>query len=421
MKVSLPYGDSAFDLRLPDGVKVVGKTYPRPVPDPSEAVRTSLESPVGSAPLKEILPGQGRICVLISDVTRGGSTGLVLSVVLDYMDRQGIEAERVEIVLAMGMHRGHSREELERHLGHDIVSRYRVLEHDARDADSVVELGYTPAGTHCLFNERVVDSSLIIGIGTVSFHYFAGFGGSRKLVLPGVAYEETIVSNHRLSLMEDPGEGLSEGCRAGNLEGNPVHEDMIAGAGLLDQPVFMINTVFGQNGELVFINSGEMIRSHVSATGWYREKYTLSIERNYGVVIASAGGSPKDINLLQAHKALRYASEAVDQGGLLLAAAACPEGIGSESYLDAFRNGRDRVPEVISRDYTLNSQAAMSTYDITGRLSVYLRSTIDDLTLEKFGFCPWHDDFTKYLLEGVDPADILLILDSASFLPVIQT
>ncbi|MBN2185544.1 MAG: nickel-dependent lactate racemase [Candidatus Krumholzibacteriota bacterium] len=420
MNYPLLYDSATFDLTAADGIDVAGSDYPDALSDPESEFIKALENPSGSSPLFEILPAKGRVSILISDMTRGASSNRILSYLLRYLDEKGAGPDRVEIFLAMGMHRVHSREEIEDLFGRETLNRYKIHEHDARDRDSLVDVGTTPAGTRCFFNAAVVDSSLIIGIGNVSFHYFAGFGGSRKLILPGIAGEETIISNHRLSLMEDPGEGLVTDCRPGEIEKNPVHRDMVAGARLLRSPVFILNTIFDHKGGLVFINGGDMVESHRYAASWYMDRFSIRIERPYRAVIASAGGRPYDINLLQSHKAIRYASLAVDDGGLLLMAAACPDGIGSDSYSGAFSMGRERVPELVSGEYTLNSQTAMSTHDLTGRISVYLRSMIDDKEISRFGFCPWKTDYDRYLLEGIDPSDILLIKNAASFLPVIS-
>ncbi|MBU8923350.1 MAG: nickel-dependent lactate racemase [Bacteroidales bacterium] len=420
MKYRLPYNDSEIELDLPDGVRIEGTTFPPALLDVGARLDSAIESPEGCSPLSELIPAEGRISILISDITRGSVAGVILPLLLKRLESMGAASDSIEIMISAGMHRGRSREDLKRHLGSEIIEKYPVSEHDACDSSSMFNVGVTSAGTECHFSERIVDSGLVIGIGQISFHYFAGFGGARKLILPGIASESTILANHRLSLLDDPSDGLVEGCRPGNLEDNPVHIDMLEGARLLPSPVFMINTVSGKNGEIVFINGGDIEQSHLSATRWFTDRFSFRIKRTYSTVIASAGGSPRDIDLLQSHKAIKYASIAVDQGGLLLAATACPEGIGSDSYDGSFESGRDAVPGKVGEGYTLNSQTAMSTFDITGRLSVYLRSGIDDETVQRFGFFPWKADYTGFLLAGIDPSDILAIPNAATFLPILE-
>jgi nickel-dependent lactate racemase len=408
-----------FDLDLPSrtGVRVIGDSYLAPLDNLQKKLKEALDKPVGARPLREILPRSGDISILISDLTRGGSAGKILGLLLEFIEERGAGPDRVSIVLALGMHRGHSESELRDHLGSGILQRWKIIEHDAHDRLSLTNVGTTPAGTRCLFNTRVAESALVIALGTVSFHYFAGFGGARKLIVPGVAGEQTILANHRLSLKKDPGEGLSEGCRPGILDGNPVHEDMLAGARLLDARLFAINSIPDNEGNTLFLNAGDLDAAHRAACDFLSANFRLPIDRLYHAVIISAGGYPKDMNLLQSHKALRHATYALEDGGLMLAAAACSEGIGSDSYFAAFDNGRHAVPDSVRRSYTLNAQTALSTYELTGRFSIYLRSMMPEGIVSRFGFCPWREHFEDYLLEGIADEDILFIANASQFLP----
>jgi nickel-dependent lactate racemase len=419
VRCTLRYDDGAFDVDLGarSGITVTGDSYPAPLGDPDRSFRESIEKPVGAGALVGILPRSGTISILISDLTRGALTREILARLLAFLEGQGAGPERVSIVLALGAHRAHNARELETHLGPGIVSRWKVFEHDAFDSSALVEAGTTPVGTRCFFNKSVAESTLVIAVGTVSFHYFAGYGGGRKLILPGIAGEETILANHRLSLRRDPREGLSAGCRPGSLDGNPVHADMLAGARLLGTRVFAINSVSDDRGGLLFINAGELDASHRAACDFVSTNFRIPIDRLYPAVIVSAGGFPKDINLLQGHKALRQASYALEEGGLMLAAAACREGVGSDSYAAIFENGRQAVPDRVKRGYTLNAQTAMSTYELTARLSIYLKSMLPDDLVSRFGMCPWKDGYARYLLEGLSDKDILVIAGGAQFLP----
>ncbi len=391
MECSLRYHDGILSVDLGDrrGVRVAGNVYPAPLEDAARSLGEALERPVRAPALRTILPRSGAVSVLISDITRGGGAGRMLLPLLAYLEANGAGPERVTVVAALGMHRGFRGGELEAHVGAEVLARWRVLAHDARDAGSLVEVGTTPAGTRCLFNRTVAGSAFVIALGAVSFHYFAGFGGARKLILPGVAGERTILANHRLSLGKDAGAGLSAGCRAGALDGNPVHEDMLAGARLLGPRTFAVNTVGGPGGRVLFVNAGELDASHRAACDFVSAHFRFPVDRLYRVVIVSAGGYPSDVDLLQSHKALRHASGALEEGGLLLAAAACSEGVGSDSYRAAFDGGRDAVPDAVRRGYTLNAQTALSTCELTARLSIYLRTTLADDVVSRFGFCPW--------------------------------
>ncbi len=416
-QIILPYGDSG--ISVPFAGEVSACVFPAPLSDISSSLKQALDEPAGSRPLSDMIPASGRVAVLVSDLTRGRTAAAILVPVLEYLERHGAGPERTTIYIASGMHRGQSQAEIETQLGASVAGRYRIVQHDARETSSLVEAGTTSFGTRCLFNRDAARSALVVGAGAVSFHYFAGYGGGRKLVLPGISGEETIMANHRLSLREDPAEGLSPGCEPGVLDGNPVHEDMIEGASLMPAPVFMICVVAGAGGEPAFVSAGDIDLSHRIAAAKLREEYTLYPGRRRKVVVASAGGFPGDINLLQAHKAIRHASLAVEDGGLLLMAAACSEGVGSDSLEEDFSGGRESVPSRVSGEYTLNSQASMSIHAITARIEVRLLSELPDDTLEKFGFGSWKAQEALSLLEGIPAGEILAITHAASFLPVI--
>ncbi len=414
--IILPYGDSK--IPVPFTGEISACAFPEPLPDISSSVEQALDEPAGCGPLSDLIPGSERVAVLVSDLTRGRTAAAILVPALEYLERNGAGPERTTIYIASGMHRGQSAAEIEDQLGASVAGRYRIVQHDARDRSSLVEAGTTSSGTRCLFNRDVARSGLVVGAGAVSFHYFAGYGGGRKLILPGISGEETIMANHRLSLRADPAEGLSHGCKPGLLDGNPVHEDMIEGASLMAAPVFMVCAVVGAGGEPAFVSAGDMDLSHRIAAAKLRKAYALSPGRRRRVVVASAGGSPGDINLLQAHKAIRHASLAVADGGLLLMAAACSEGVGSDSLEEDFSGGRESVLSRVSERYTLNSQASMSIHEITGRIEVRLLSEFPDGALEKFGFGSWNAEDTLSLLKGIPEREILAVPHAASFLPV---
>lgn len=419
MRMTFRYHDASLklDLGTRTGVTVAGGIYPPPLGDPDAALRRAIQHTIGSPALERLVPAGGRITVLVSDITRSGGAGAVLPGLLASLEELGAAPDRVDIVLAMGMHRAHSREEIENHLGSAIVSRWHVFEHNAKDESSLVFAGNTGAGTQCFFNRRVVESRLVIVCGSLSFHYFAGFGGARKLILPGVAGVRTILANHRRSLMADPRGGLSNGCRPGNLEGNPVHEDMLEGARLIAAPVFVINSVADDAGRIVYVNAGDLDASHLEGCVFLMKHFRSPMSHPYRVVIASAGGYPKDINLLQSHKAIRHASYALEEGGIMMVAAACPEGIGSPSLEDAFRMGTDSVTEIVAGQYTLNAQAAVSLHELTEKYTIFLKSMLGDDETSRFGFKRWEIERCEALLEGIPDEDVCIIPDAATFLP----
>jgi len=419
LKISLPYGRGEITLELPDFLSVT-EIEPSVLShdiDTSTLLRRAIDDPVGSEPLERLLDGAGSISVLISDITRSGSIDL-LRELLSILRGYGVNEDRLNIILATGMHRHLSDDELAEHFGKDICEGWKIFQHDPRDRKMLVKVGESPRGTPYEFSRLVTDSDIAVVLGSISFHYFAGFGGGRKLLLPGVAGEETIISNHRLSLKADPAQGLNDGCKPGNLEGNPVHEDMLQGIRALKTRLFSINYIMGDDGGPVFINAGDIVESHREACNRYYQLFSFPIERKYRCAIISAGGHPKDINLLQAHKALRHVSFALEEGALIFAAVRCPEGVGSQSYLDAFSNGLDGVADRVREKYTLNSQTAVSTGELVRRFSIYVKSDLDESLVERFGFLNWVPEQTGSIIERYAEKDILVIRNASTLLPV---
>ena len=211
--IGLPFGEGSVEVPRPPGtLHLLGGRYPEPIADLPARIERVLESPTGCGSLGSLVPSAGSIVVLVGDPTRGRTTIPVLEQVLGYLARRGAGPERTAIVIATGMHRSLHAGETERHLGAS-ARGYRIIEHDARDASRLVDRGTTAAGTPCSFLREAAEAALVVGIGTVSFHDFAGFGGGRKMILPGIAGERTILANHRLSLGAGPEHrSLAPGC-----------------------------------------------------------------------------------------------------------------------------------------------------------------------------------------------------------------
>jgi len=419
--ITLPYGESNISFKLDLAYDIERLSHPDTLPavDPSSELLRSLENSIKTESFFDLYGKAKRVTILISDLTRPGGSK-ILGALLSLIEREGTENREIKVVIATGMHRPATSEELKAHFGNELLSRWGFIQHDPRDSRFLKRVGLSNRGTSYEFSTHVVDADLVVAVGAVSLHYFAGFGGGRKLILPGVASEETILANHRLSLMDDPADGLSHGCEPGNLEGNPVHEDMINSIKFLKTQLFAINYICDDTGEIVFLNAGDMEASHREACEEYLKLFSIQLRKKYNCAVISAGGTPKDINLLQAHKAIRAISYALEDGALIFCAFECREGVGSQSYLDAFIDGPGGVIERVRDRYTLNSQTAISTLELIRRFRIFVKSELDKSIVERFGFSQWDIGKTQTMLEKYD-VDSILISDNASiFLPVVD-
>jgi nickel-dependent lactate racemase len=386
MRVELAYGDGHSGVILPAGLAADYVT-PRDITgfeDPAEAVVRAFSQPVEAPPLADVMRGiEGGVLLVVSDLTRSGGTKEILPLVIQYLESVGVARAEVQILVARGTHRKLTKEE-KRYFKSDALKGVRMEEHDCDDAASMSALLLTKRGTPVRVNRRLKEAGLVVLVSPISFHYFAGFGGGRKLVLPGSADRAAILANHRLSLVDEEPVTLHPACRPGNLDGNPVSDDMEEALAALSN-VYALNLFGDTSGRIVYVNAGDAVQSHLQACEDYRAAFRVPVERAYDVAIVSSGGHPYDINLVQAHKALKHAADAVNPGGTILFYARCREGVGSESLSRAIHAPREKFFKSAYRDYDLNNQTGISLLTLSKRYRLSMMTDLDEDTLAAAG------------------------------------
>lgn len=385
MKIDLPYGDGVRSVMVPANLPVeyISPREVTGVGDLDDALERACSHPTDSKPLSDLIPAEKPVLLVTSDPTRKGGGGDILPRMINWLTERGVVRERISVLVARGTHRALSKQEREVFKLPD----YRgvsVVEHDCDNAESLCALLYTKRGTPVRVNRLVRDAGLVVLLSSISFHYFAGFGGGRKLILPGSADRAAILANHRLSLIDKKPVKLHPSCRPGTLDGNPVHEDMCEPLDALDH-LFVVNFFADQIGTVLFVNAGDPRAAHLEACDAYRNIFRVSVARRSPVIIASAGGHPYDINLLQTHKALRHAGMAASELASILLFAECREGIGSPSLAAALEKSRDEFLKIAYNNYALNNQTAVSLHDLTRKFRVGIVSELDEDTVRKTG------------------------------------
>jgi lactate racemase len=325
--IRLKYGEGEVTFPLPAKqiyFEVVGKEYPA-IADIPEAIRASLEKPIDSPPLRELLRPTDKVVITVSDITRSWQRmDLVLPTLFDTISRAGIPDENVSILVVVGGHRRNTREEMEQLCGREICRRVNVVNHDARDLQNMVYLGKTSRGTEVSINRVVAEADRLILTGGIIYHYMVGYGGGRKSVIPGLSSIRTIQQNHLWAMGRELGSGSNGNARSGKTRGNECHEDMMEIAGFV-KPDFIVNVVPNADGEFAGIFAGNWVSAWQEGTKLVDEIYGVEIPGRADIVIASAGGSPRDINLYQAGKTMDNASYAVRQGGVMIVVSECPD------------------------------------------------------------------------------------------------
>lgn len=412
MARTLRYGIAS--LGLPEVWQEYPELRPRGAPvvaDPAAEVRRALARPIGSATLGDCLRAGDRVTILVSDRTRPSGTEWFFGPILDEILQAGVDRDNVTVLFARGIHRAQTRDEQERILGSAPPPGVRLVDHDAYDSAKLVDVGSTSRGTPVRLHRLVVEANLRVVTGTASFHYFAGFGGGRKAIFPGTAAAESIAANH-LRVLHPTRSGRASGVTAGRLTGNPVHEDLEEAA-LLAGESFLFNTVLSPEKELLAAFAGDLRLAHRAACDFYARAFSAPIERKHAAVVVSAGGHPRDVDFIQSHKALEYAAHALDEGGRMVALAACGDGLGSDHF--ARWLGRGSIEETereLRRNYQVYGQTALSTLWKARRFRISLRSSLDDALVRSMGMEPVHDLAALSL-----PDDTLIIPFGAVTLP----
>jgi nickel-dependent lactate racemase len=318
MRVELAYGEGQLAVEVPADADVIRPRHGAAVTDPAAELRRALRAPVSGAPLRQIVPPGRRVAISVCDGTRPQPRELMLRAILDELS--GIlDPSDVTVLIANGTHRGASPAELAKLLGPDLASSLRVIDHDCRDREQLVWCGVLGAGVPVWLNRAWVEADVKITTGFVEPHFFAGFSGGPKLVAPGLAGLETILTLHDSPRIGDP--------RAtwGSIEGNPVHDDVRAIAAATGVS-FSLDVVLDDEQRIVQAFGGELSAMHAAACELVRRTSMRPLAAAYDVVLTSNSGYPLDQNLYQAVKGMSAAAMVVRPGGLIVIAAECRDG-----------------------------------------------------------------------------------------------
>jgi nickel-dependent lactate racemase len=325
--VWLPYGKTDVCVRIP-ARNFLGSLMPKQLaaaPDAKAEIERALNAPIGSKKLGEIAKPDCKVAIVVDDATRHAPSEVMLLPVLAELNAAGVKDESVTLIFGCGTHRAVTDEEARRLIGDEACKRVRAASHDCRATD-LVHVGNTKThGNKVYLNRVFAEADVKILLGDVGFHYYAGYGGGRKSVLPAVAGEETIKHNHAML--------LNPNARTGISVGNPVHEDMTEAARLAKVD-FIVNTVSNDKCEIVKAFAGDVEQAFLEAVKAVDEMYRASVDRRADIVVASPGGYPADMNLFQAYKALDNALAIVKRGGVVVLVAECAEGHGNQVFYD---------------------------------------------------------------------------------------
>ena len=409
-KIPLAFGNGVFELDIPERniSSVILPSEPGKKGDATFLIKTALENPIKSRRLSEIVNPDSRVAIIVSDVTRPTPTAKILPPLLEELYLGGAKDENIRIVFALGLHRNQTEEESKKLVGEEIYKKIRCIQHDTR---SCRRIGVTSRGTPIEIFEGILDADIIIGTGSIEFHYYAGYSGGAKSVLPGVSSQDAVLTNHKMMIEEKAVSGRVDG---------PVRQDMEEAAKIsgLD---FILNVVLDSKKEVVAAVAGDFIEAHRKGVEVVDSMYKVPVEPADAVIV-SCGGFPKDINLFQANKALDNATQAVKEGGSIILVAECAEGIGNQVY--ECWNRECRTPEdAIERFkhcFEFGGHKTAIVAKVAKKFRLYLVSKLPDEQTRTAFFTPMaslEDALSAVLSENPD-AKIHLMPHGGQTLPV---
>jgi lactate racemase len=327
MKVHLAFGRAGAEVDIPARVNaiVLEAKFAEAVPSPDDALRRALQQPLDSPPLFALARGKRSAAISICDITRPAPNRAVLPHVLTTLERAGVPRPGVTILIATGLHRAATEQELRTIVGPDILAHYTVVSHDARDAASHADLGTTRSGTRVLIDRRFVESDLHISLGFIEPHLMLGYSGGRKLVAPGLAGEETIKRLHSPFFMRNPK------VIEGSFADNPLHHELLEIAQMARHD-FIVDVALTRSRHIARVFAGNPVSAHATGVEFVRRTTLASLPGPADAVITTSAGYPLDLTYYQAVKGVTAASHVVKRGGTILLAAACQEGLGGPEF-----------------------------------------------------------------------------------------
>lgn len=340
MRVNLAYGKGHLPVEMPEGrTTVIEPSHTPGLPDEKAALIEALRQPIGAPPLRDSIRSTDRVCVVFTDLTRATPNERIIPWLLDHLDH--VPREQITLLNSTGTHRPNTRAELERMLTPEVVSSYRVINHECEREEDLAQVGETRDGTPALINRHVLDADVRIITGFIEPHFFAGFSGGPKGIMPGCAGLKTVLSNHGARNIGDPKSTF------GVTIGNPIWEEM-RDIALRAGPSFLLNVTLNEQRQITGVFAGDLLAAHKVGFEFVRKSAMQRIKAPFEVVVTTNSGYPLDLNLYQGVKGMSAAARIVQEGGTIILACECCEGVPAGSPLDKFLRSASSPEEILS-------------------------------------------------------------------------
>ena len=375
--IALSYGRSSVEIGFDeDRFEVLGREASSHALSDAD-IGDRLDRPIASPTLEEIVQAGETVLIVVPDATRQVGCGQIVNLLVRRLIANGTAPHEITIAFATGIHRKVTDAEKAEILTPFILQRIKTLDHDPRDLAGLVKLGETSSGIPVELNRAVVEHDHVVIIGGISFHYFAGFTGGRKLICPGLGSSRTIAATHKLAF-DCVKRTRRDGVDTGILDGNAVHEVFVECVEKAP-PAFAVNSITNEDGTIADLFCGDWQASHRAGCDRFAAEHTVTIADTRDLVIATCGGDPHDMNMIQAHKALDAASRACAEGGTIVLLAECGDGLGREDFLDWFAAAdSSALAERLCEKYQVNGQTAWNLLRIAESHDVRIVTALEE-------------------------------------------
>lgn len=387
MKINLAYGSGHLPIEVPDDrTTVIEPAHIDGLADEKAAVLDALQNPIGSQPLLERISPDAKICIAFTDITRATPNDRIIPWLLEHL---GGPNDNITLLNQLGTHRPNTREELETMLTPEVVANYRVLNHEPENPKALVQVGTTADGTPALLNRHIVEADLRIITGFIEPHFFAGFSGGVKGIMPGCAGLETVMSNHGAKNIGDPQ------ATFGVTVGNPLWEEL-RDIALKTGPSFLLNITLNEQRDITNVFAGDIIEAHKTGCVFVKKSAMQPLEQSFDIVVTTNSGYPLDLNLYQGVKGMSAGARVLKEGGTLILAAECREGVPDGSPLDDLLRSAGSIEEILAMLSTPGFvrpeqwQAQIQAL-VQRRAEVLVCCELDDATLRACHLAPCAD------------------------------
>lgn len=415
MKIEVGYGTGTQSAIIPEE-NIIKILKPNPVTcqlGGEEEVKRALNNPIGAPHISKVVNPGEKVVIITSDITRPIPSYIVMPPLLDALYEAGVSKEDITLVFALGSHRPHTEEEKKRLVGERTYNEIKCVD---SDPDDCIHMGTTKMGTPVDITRVVAEADKKICLGNIEYHYFAGYSGGAKAIMPGVSTRRAIQHNH--SRMVD------EKACAGNIADNPIRQD-IEEAGDICGIDYIVNVVLDEHKKIIFAAAGDVTQAHREGCRFLDNLYQVAIPERADIVIVSQGGAPKDLNLYQTQKALDNSKHAVKKGGTVILVGSCKEGLGEDTFEEWMIEAKKPEDLLIriKEDFKLGGHKAAAIAMVLENADIKLISDMDDEFVKSIFMDPYDslqkafDDAIKK--QGVD-ASVIIMPYGGSTLPRVK-